>query len=60
MMEKPSNYKTRKNKISAKEMEERLVQLFGQEKPGKIDGKIEVTEEERKRYKKMKNLRALF
>ena len=59
-MEEINNDIKRNNKISDREMRERIYQLFGQELPENVKGKVEVTEKEREQYEKLKKCKILF
>ncbi len=59
-METPRERRNKNNQISSEEMKNRIVQLFGQELPKNGNEKIEVTEEERDIFDKLKKMKILF
>ncbi len=59
-METPRERRNKNNQLSSEEMKNRIVQLFGQELPKNGNEKIEVTEEERDIFDKLKKMKILF
>ena len=59
-METPGKNETNGKNLSQKEIQQGIVQLFGQELPENGKGTVEVTEKERELYKKLKDLKTLF